>query len=82
MNTSHHYARALYGLPKPDAKHIQNLFAVLERRGHQRLAPRILVEYKKLVLQKERAAMHAAVTPRQEQTRALTELYRRLVATK
>ncbi len=81
MNISSQYAKALYQSQAPDVRLIKNFFELLKRRGHQKLAPSILNEYKKLVLQKERTLMHAHTTPQQEETRVLLQLYRRLVAT-
>ena len=86
MNNATHYARALFALikekPKESETFLQNLFAVLKRRGHTKLATRILSEYQKLILQKERAAMHTHTTSQQEQTLVLLELYQKLIATK
>ncbi len=85
MNTASYYARALYALleeqPKQSEVFVRNLFATLKRRGHVRLASRIFGEYQKLLLQKDRAVMHAHTTPQQEESRVLLQLYRRLVAT-
>ena len=90
MNNAVHYARALFALtgnsPAGETKEgetfVSNLFAVLKYRGHTKLSNRILSEYQKLALQKERAAMYAIVNPQQEQTRVLLELYQKLIATK
>lgn len=74
------YAKALYGM-KPKAEHLRGLRAALERRGHVKLMPRILAEYEKLQSRKARLAKQKEVTPEQERTRVLLELYRTLIAT-
>lgn len=81
MNASY-YARALFALieesPKKAATYLHNLDSVLKSRGHQKLLPKIFSEYEKLQLGKERLEHHKQVTPEQEQTRTLLELYRKL----
>lgn len=72
------YAKALYAL-KPKAEHLQGLKALLKRRGHQKLLPRIYSEYCKLELAAERRKRAAEVTPEAERTRVLLELYRTLI---
>ena len=73
------YAKALYSLKpsKPDL--LENVRAALRRRGHEKLLPQIFVEYRKLLLHDERLTMHQTVTPQQEQTRILLELYQKLI---
>ncbi len=84
MTTAEHYAHALFELvleyPSDGSRYLKNLSAVLERRGHSKLLPRIYSEYQMLELRKERAAQNSIVTPEQERTRTLLELYRKLVA--
>ena len=74
------YAKALYAL-NPDKSHLAKLRALLKRRGHEKLLPRIFSEYKKLALGAERSVRAAKVTPEAEQTRVLLELYRALIRT-
>jgi hypothetical protein len=85
MNTAAYYARALFALieekPKKAAEYLHNLDGVLKRRGHQKLLPKIFSEYQKLQLAKERIAQHKTLTPQQERTRQLLELYRKLTQT-
>ncbi len=84
MNNATQYAKALHTVVT-DAKFsrsdlLSKFRVLLERRGHLRLMPRIYAEYKKLELAERRAHMHALVTPEQERTRVLLELYRKLVS--
>lgn len=85
MNVAAHYARALYDLieenPRKGATYVGNLGEVLKRRGHQQLLPRVFKEYERLQLAKERSAKQQEVTPEQERTRILLELYRKLTHT-
>ena len=73
MNISTQYARALYELvgknEKDNGKYLKNLRQALERRGHVKLA-----------LANERTELHKKITPENEQTRMLLELYRKLTA--
>jgi len=82
MNISTQYAKALYELVEKNDKegkaYLKNLRQALERRGHVKLLPQIFSEYKKLALASERAELHKKITPENEQTRMLLELYRRL----
>lgn len=71
------YAKAVYAL-SPTKSHLSRLRTVLKRRGHEKLLPRIFLEYKKLVLADERRTRAAVVTPEAERTRMLLELYRKL----
>jgi F0F1-type ATP synthase delta subunit len=84
MNAAY-YARALFALieksPKKAATYLHNLDGVLKKRGHQKLLPKIFSEYQKLQLAKERTAQHRVLTPEQERTRTLLELYRKLTQT-
>lgn len=85
MNTAAYYARALFALieekPKKAAAYLGNLDMVLKKRGHQKLLPKIFNEYQKLQLMQERVHKQNAVTPEQERTRILLELYRKLTKT-
>lgn len=76
------YARALYAAaeeqPEKGTQLLKNLKALLLRRGHGKLLPRILTEYEKLFLREERGKRYALVTPEAERTRVLLELYRKL----
>ncbi len=94
MNPAKHYARALYalienplrhppaggadGAPKQSTVYLQNLAGVLKRRGHSALFPRIFTEYRALTMQHERSKAHTHITPEQERTRILLELYKKL----
>ena len=84
MNISSQYARALYELVEKSEKdngiYLKNLRQALERRGHVKLLPQIFSEYKKLALANERTELHKKITPENEQTRMLLELYRKLTA--
>lgn len=87
MNIAATYARALFDLiedssgSKKAATYLHNLDGVLKRRGHQRLLPKIFSEYQRLELSKQRSAKQQEVTPDQERTRILLELYRKLTQT-
>lgn len=89
MNTAKQYARALFALiqdppaggPKDGKIFLRNLNAVLLKRGHQKLLPRIFIEYKKLHEGRERSEVQKTVTKEQERTRVLLELYRTLTKT-
>ena len=86
MNISTQYAKALYELVEKNDKegkaYLKNLRQALERRGHVKLLPQIFSEYKKLALADERAELHKKITPENEQTRMLLELYRKLTSDK
>jgi len=71
------YAKALYQL-QANARNLPALRALLKRRGHEKLLPRILSEYQKLALQEKRLQVHKKVTPEKERARILLELYRTL----
>jgi len=80
------YARALFDLiegggSKKAATYLNNLDGVLKRRGHQRLLPQIFSQYQRLELSKQRSEKQQEVTPEQERTRHLLELYRKLTQT-
>ncbi len=83
MTVATQYAKALFVLvSKNEAegkKFVRNLRQTLERRGHIKLLPQIFSEYKKIVAAGERAELHKKVTPEMERTRALLELYRKLI---
>lgn len=85
MTTATDYAKALFAAatehPQRGTDLIKNLKALLARRGHSKLMPRILSEYEKLFLREARAKRYAEVTPEQERARTLLELYRTLVKT-
>jgi len=75
MELASQYARALFDSKSKDLK---NLRAVLMRRGHDKLLPRIYTEYQKLEIQKNRREAAQKVTPAQERTRILLDLYKKL----
>ena len=72
------YAKALFELGGTSAR-LKSLRGVLKRRGHEKLLPQIFAEYQKLELGKARLAKHTKVTPGQERTRVLLELYKKLI---
>ena len=77
MNTAAQYAKAMYNInSKSDL--LPKLRDVLERRGHQKLLSRIFAEYQKLSLAEERSESRKKITPAEEQTRILLELYQKL----
>lgn len=86
MNLASSYAKALFSLieqnPKGGTLYLANLNKVLKHRGHEKLLPRVFSEYRTLELKQKRNEMHKHVTPEQEQTRTLLELYRTLIASK
>ncbi len=87
MKVAATYARALFDLiedsggSKKAATYLHNLDGVLKRRGHQRLLPQIFNQYQRLELAKQRSEKQQEVTPEQERTRTLLELYRKLTQT-
>lgn len=74
---SRDYAQGLYELGGKE-EHLAPLKKVLERRGHLKLLPQILAEYRKLGERDARMARHKEESPEQAQTRILLELYRTL----
>lgn len=70
------YAQALFEIKNPS---LQKLTEALNRRGHIKLLPQIFAEYQKLILKKERSERYLTVTPEEEHTRVLLELYKKLV---
>ncbi len=76
MELSTQYAKALFEAEKPTVTKLRD---VLERRGHTKLLRRIFAEYQKLLLQKDRREARSKVTPVQERTRILLELYQKLI---
>ncbi len=79
MNLATQYAVAVYQSSAPDAKKVEGLRQALKRRGHEKLLPRILAEYEKLAERERRSKQYRTITPAQEQTRILLELYQKLV---
>lgn len=79
MNLATQYAAALYRSEAPDKKKLEGLRATLKRRGHEKLAPRILAEYGKLEERAERRERYSKATPESERTRVLLELYQKLI---
>ena len=79
------YAKALHQLmDKSDLskQYLHNLKESLAKRGHTKLMPKILSEYQKLDVQKQRSLTHAAVTPEKERVRVLLGLYKKLTEQK
>lgn len=74
---SRDYAQGLYELGGKE-EHLAPLRRILERRGHLKLLPQILAEYKKLEEHDARLKKHKEESPEQKQTRILLELYRTL----
>ncbi len=83
MTIETQYAQALYELvtkdPIKSEMYLGNLQKTLKAKGHQKLLPRIFAEFKTILDQKERSKKYSLVTPEQERTRNLLELYRKLV---
>lgn len=79
------YARALYEVvatdPSKSSEHLANLLKALTARGHQKLLRKIYSEYERLALREKRSKQYKTVTPEQERTRVLLELYRNLIQT-
>ncbi len=79
------YARALFDAVQADAskgsEYLTNLKEALVRRGHQKLLHKIYSEYERLLLKEKRSKSYQTVTPEQERTRVLLELYRNLIQT-
>jgi hypothetical protein len=84
MTIADQYAHALSSLveqnPKETSVYLANLQKVLARRGHQKLLKDIFVSYRNLDLVHERLSRHRTITPEQERTRILLELYNTLIA--
>ena len=76
MELATQYAKALFEAEKPT---VTKLREALLRRGHLKLLPRIFSEYQKLLLAKDRREARSKVTPAQERTRILLELYQKLI---
>ena len=80
---AHDYAQALYELtkvkPAKGKEYLSNLKKALVRRGHEKLLPRILAEYEKLVAKEKRAEQFEKLTAKEEQKRILIELYQKLI---
>jgi hypothetical protein len=76
------YAQALYELgsanPQRTKEYLKNLEQVLERRGHQKLFPRILGYLKTIEEKRTREKKFKKFTPEDQRTRTLVELYRTL----
>jgi hypothetical protein len=83
MQTATQYAHALHDLaeanPGEAVAYLERLREVLASRGHVSLLPRIYTEYVHLLQHKARLKLHREITPEQERTRQLVELYRRLI---
>lgn len=83
MNLAGDYARALFALiqehPRKGGVYIKNLKIALARRGHEKLLPRILKEYERLVLREERSQEALKMNAKNERTRTLIELYQKLI---
>ena len=85
MTIAAEYAKALYALVEKNKEggkaYLKNLRQALERRGHIKLLPQIFSEYKKLAMAHDRTELHKKITPENERTRMLLELYRKMTAT-
>lgn len=84
MNLATSYAQGLYDLTKENGakpEYLKNLKEALGRRGHEKLLPKIFTEYQLLALKEERSKAHREISPEQERTRQLLELYKKLIAT-
>jgi len=84
MTLEQQYAHALYDLvsetPEKSAEYLKGLVQTLEKKGHKKLMTQIYTQYQQIVETKERSEAYKKVTPEQERTRVLLELYRALVA--
>ena len=84
MTIEAQYAAALFDLvtrsPEKSGEYLTGLKTTLQRKGHQKLMPRIFAEYERIATSRERSKTYAEVTPESERTRILLELYRSLVA--
>jgi len=84
MSLASSYARALFELSSKNeskgAEYLKGLKSALARRGHDKLLPKIYSEYELLALKGERSKAHSIVTPEQERTRILLELYKKLTS--
>src|SRR5690348_7038145 len=78
-----HYAQALFELgtkdPSRTKDYLKNLEQVLERRGHQKLFPRILAHLKTIEERQAREKKYKKFTKDDARTRTLVELYRTLI---
>ena len=81
MNLATQYAMAAYQSDMSEAKKAEGLRETLKQRGHEKLLPRILMEYEKLIEREQRSKKYRTTTPEKEQTRILLELYQKLVQT-
>lgn len=79
MTLAAQYAKALYTSTAPEEARLSGLRETLKRRGHERLMPGIFAEYERLAEREERLKKHKEVTPEQQQTGVLLELYKKLV---
>ena len=84
MTSETQYAQALHALiekkPEHASEYLSNLKKVLERRGHQKLLPRIYSAYQRIAEEKKRLSGYKKITPESNRTRVLLELYRNLLA--
>lgn len=83
MTIEAQYAEALFALVEKDPSkagdYLANLKKTLEKKGHQQLLSRVFSEYRRIIERRERSESYKHITPEQERTRALLELYRTLV---
>lgn len=80
MTLAVQYAKALlearHEHPRSAQKLLKNLLALLERRGHSKLLPKIFAEFEKLELRRIRVPHE---TKERQRTRVLLQLYRHLI---
>ena len=83
MTIEAQYARALYLLvsqnPERSGEYLAGMRAMLEKKGHQKLMPRIFGAYRSHIEKNERTTTYAQISPERERTRVLLELYRTLI---
>jgi hypothetical protein len=84
MTIAEQYARGLHTLieknPKEAEGYLKNLKQALERRGHRKLLPQVFAAYRMLELAEKRSQAHRRITPGQDRTRTLLQLYKKLIA--
>ena len=83
MQLADQYAKALHELaaknPAGFSAYVKNMRAALQKRGHEKLLPRILKAYENLDASNGRQARLRAITPQMRRTRTLVELYKKLI---
>ena len=85
MNLATSYARAVFEVTSSKevkgSEILKNLRESLQKRGHEKLLPKIFAEYEKLHIREKRLSEQKKVTPEAEQKKILLELYQKLIST-